>query len=78
MTEDRLFNFRLARDAQEKFCRDRGIPNFSPFSGICTNCFRNIYYPDRMKSVELRGISVDDAASRLITSCPHCSASFID
>lgn len=54
--------------AQDFFCDSNGYPRFAPDDGICYRCGQNIfsYY------------SPKKAASKLITSCPYCNASFTD
>ena len=44
---------------------------FAPPDGLCTHCGRQIYNPDA-------GYGLDEAASRVITSCPYCHATYID
>ena len=72
--EDKMgkyYNFRLARDAQERYCDDNELPHFAPFNGICYYCGQNIYVPVERKNGMVCGISVEDAGKRLITGCPH-------
>lgn len=55
-------------DAQESFCKNKGIPRFTPFLGVCWSCSRQIYTK----------ISLEAAGKNHITGCPHCRTSFCD
>ena len=57
-----------AKEAQRKFCEEKGLPHFAPAFGTCWACHQDIY--DR--------ISVERASQTLITGCPHCNRSFVD
>lgn len=72
------YNFYEARNAQEEFCVKNNLPIFAPFNGICPHCCFGIYSPVKLHNGDLRGVSVEEAGSRLITGCPHCSASFCE
>ena len=74
---EKVFNPRLANEAQEKYCKSKDIPHFAPESGICFRCGKNIYEPyERDGNIE--GIDVETAGKFLITGCPHCIKSFCD
>lgn len=66
--------------AQIAFCERNEIPMYAPSNGICPACGRDIYDPHTYRGREEHtyGISVEEAASRLITGCPHCNATFCD
>ena len=51
-----------------------------PSNGWCYSCGRNIYEPYTYRGREdhTYGITVEEAGSRHITSCPHCNATFCD
>lgn len=69
-----------AAKAQEAYCNEHEIPQFAPRNGWCSSCGRNIYepYTYRREPIVTSGIAVEEAGSRLITSCPHCNATFCD
>ena len=73
-----MFDRNKALAAQAEYCEKHNVVNFAPaFDGECFHCGRNIYEPynhGRYTS----GITVEQAGSRHITSCPHCSYSFVD
>lgn len=56
--------------AQEKFCDDHLIPNFSPKNGYCPHCHNPIYI--------IGGISVEEASKTHVTGCPYCHYSFVE
>lgn len=66
-----------AAKAQEEYCDAHEIPMYAPHDGICHRCGFNIYLPTNGSRGPL-GISVSEADARLITSCPHCHATFVD
>lgn len=72
------YNWRLASAAQRNYCEEREEPMFAPPDGNCYRCGFNIYMPKNGSRGSVSGITVNDAASRLITSCPHCNYSFVD
>ena len=74
---DKGYNWRLASAAQRKYCEERKGPMFAPSNGICYKCGFNIYVPTNGPAGP-RGITVEEASKRLITSCPHCNATFVD
>ena len=69
-----------AAKAQEVYCDEHEIPQFAPRNGWCSSCGRNIYepYTYRREPIVTSGITVEEAGSHLITSCPHCNATFCD
>jgi len=69
-----------AAEAQKHYCDRQEVPLYAPANGWCSRCGRNIYepYTYRGKEEQTYGISVDEAGSRLITSCPHCNYSFVE
>lgn len=75
------YNIQESITRQKKFAKEKGHPLFAPSDGNCWTCKDNIYSPiiteidgDRI----VRGCSVADANSQLITCCPHCNKSFVD
>lgn len=79
-----MFDITKASDAQKQYCGKLGQPYFAPRNGVCPNCHQNIYTEAKRAvktktsvSYQYTGISVDTAASFLITECPHCHESFI-
>ena len=69
--------------AQHAYCDDHEVPVFIPANGWCTGCGRAIFEPytyrGRLDNPDITvGISVEEAGSRHITSCPHCRMTFID
>lgn len=69
-----------AAKAQEGYCNAHELPIFAPSNGWCACCGRNIYEPYTYRGREdhTHGITVEEAGSRLITSCPHCNSTFCD
>jgi len=69
-----------AAKAQEEYCNAHEHPMFAPSNGWCSSCGRNIYEPYTYRGREdhTYGITVEEAGSRLITSCPHCNRTFCD
>jgi len=74
------YDIEQAAQAQTDYCDAHKLPIFAPRDGECSFCGRNIYqlYIHHGKTDREFGISVKEAGSRLITSCPHCSHTFID
>ena len=56
--------------AQKRYCDQNELPHFAPYDGVCWSCGRNIY--------DDGGITIDEAANRLITGCPFCNTTFTD
>lgn len=70
-----------AAKAQEDYCDKHDLPMFAPRNGWCYACGRCIYEPYTYRGHEdhtYYGITVEEAGSRLITSCPHCNTAFND
>lgn len=78
MTPDFEYNPRKANRAQEAYAEAHELPVFAPSDGICCHCGRNIYLPIHDVGAKVLGITVQEAASGLITRCPHCSYSFTE
>ena len=87
------FNIVKAREAQKKYCEEKGLPYFAPSSGYCWKCNRNIYEQigwkvENGRNIEVplnskelthkTGITVERAEESLITGCPHCNRSYCD
>lgn len=73
------YNINEAREAQERYCKENGLPYFAPDDGICYRCNKNIYEKIKRHGTSIeRGISVELAGTNLITGCPHCSWSFCE
>lgn len=70
MTNTKIYDHKEAIKAQRDYCNRRKVPHFAPFDGICYSCGANIYSP--------RGISVEEAGSRLISGCPFCGRTYVD
>lgn len=70
--------------AQRKYCDEHNAPFFAPTGNIgygCYRCNQNIYLPlghDELFDRDSPGISVEEAATKLITGCPFCHYSFCD
>lgn len=76
---DNHFNTDEAVAAQRKYCHEKGIPNFAPgLDGKCYRCNKDIYRQIDQGNGRTTGISVEQAASSLVTGCPHCNYSFVD
>jgi hypothetical protein len=60
--EEHSVEFRIAR--HQKTCFDLGVPDFTPESGICWHCKRQIF--NKRDGCEP------------ITGCPYCNHSFVD
>jgi ribosomal protein S27AE len=72
-----MFDISKSIEAQREFCERTGAPHFAPHKGVCWKCGRNIYN-EVDKGTYKTGISVEAAASRLVTGCPHCNRSYCD
>lgn len=78
---DRTFDIDAAIEAQERYCKEHQRPNFAPTNGYCDHCGKNIYNPITLRGRRgdtVYGISVEEAGTSPITSCPHCQTSFVD
>lgn len=56
------------RAAQHAYLDAHGYPSFAPYDGICPCCHKNIWLK----------LTVEQAGSDIITSCPHCARSYDD
>jgi hypothetical protein len=75
----KTYDTSAAAEAQRKFCEEKGYPHFAPRNGICWSCNRNIYEQIEHHNYNFStGISVESAASGLVTGCPHCYKSYCD
>ena len=73
----KTYDVAAACAAQAKYLKDTKTPDFPPKDGRCWRCGKNIYQQiDR--GTYKSGISVEEAASRLVTGCPHCHRSYVD
>lgn len=73
------YNTKKAIEAQKEYCQRKGYPNFAPaYDGTCFRCNHDIYSEVKHSDGRVTGISVEYAASHLITGCPHCNYSFVD
>ena len=80
---ENIYNIQEAILAQQKYCKETGYPHFAPHNGICYRCNRNIYKEEKHTNqyngnTYTTGITVEKAASELITGCPHCNRSYCD
>lgn len=89
----KMYDVNKAIEAQAEYCEQNGLPHFAPYHGVCYRCIRNIYQPVKWKKEGWRnvpltsdaeeydyitGITVEEAASNLVTGCPHCNRSYCD
>ena len=58
----------LKLGAQMKFCKETGNPLFVPVGEKCHHCSKLIW----------ENISLEQASSKLITSCPNCWTSWCE
>lgn len=68
-------------EAQKKYCGEKGLPHFAPYSGVCWKCHKNIYEPHHRKYGDRdyeTGITTEKAGRELVTGCPHCNRSYCD
>lgn len=86
------YNSDLARLKQAEYCVENG-PHFAPGSGRCWKCNRDIYRKigwkiengraievplDSPDAKHFTGVTVERAATSLVTGCPHCHRSYCD
>ena len=69
------FNNEKAGDAQKKFQKENGFPDFAPRDGYCWSCKKDIYSEIDHGKYKT-GKSVEEASSQLITGCPHCNRTY--
>jgi uncharacterized C2H2 Zn-finger protein len=62
-------------EAQNTFCKEKRIPNFSPRCGICFRCNKDIF-TEQKNRLSNTGITVELAGSQHILDCPHCGMSY--
>lgn len=77
---EKIFDVQASIKAQEKYCKENGLPHFAPHNGRCWSCGKNIYkeYPNSYNPEITDGIDVERAATELVTGCPHCNRSYCD
>lgn len=73
---ERVFDRIQADREQTRFCRENHLPRFVPEQGYCFCCGNNVFDAVQRFTGSVRGISVSEAGTELIASCPHCSANF--
>lgn len=76
-TEVKTFDVQKSIAAQKELQKAKGYPDFAPSNGICFRCKGQIY-EERHTKGWLTGVSVEKAATQLITGCPHCSYSYCE
>ncbi|MDU7948740.1 MAG: hypothetical protein E7J31_09890 [Clostridium sp.] len=57
-----------------ELCKERDYPDFTPKSGQCWKCGRDIYQNYIIDDMESYG----ETGERFITGCPHCHRSYCD
>ena len=72
------FNPKDAIQAQQEYCKQKGYPHFAPYDGRCYRCHNQIYQQIVWPDGHTSGISVEHAASGLVTGCNHCHYSFVE
>lgn len=75
--QEKTYDIRKSCEAQAKYLRDTGTPDFPPANGRCWRCGKNIYEQIDHGTYK-SGISVEEASTRLVTGCPHCHRSYVD
>lgn len=65
-------------ELQAEYCRINQYPLFAPSNGRCSACGENIYGSVQTPTGIHKGYSKEEAATRHITSCPHCHHTFCD
>lgn len=79
-----MYDVEESINAQKKYCEEHQAPHFAPNNGRCWSCNQNIYEPGRhvwkgkSDGRESSGITVEKAASELVTGCPHCNRTYCD
>ena len=63
---------------QIDYALQNDVPFFSPSRGICFRCHKDIFSAVKHDDGSITGITVQQAATRHITCCPHCHCSFVD
>lgn len=72
-----MFDINQSILAQKKYCEEKELPHFAPYTGRCWSCNQNIYTPIE-NSGRTTGINVEKAGKELVTGCPHCNRSYCD
>lgn len=75
------FDVKKSIEAQKQYVESKGYPLFAPHYGFCWRCRKNIYekHSSNQYGKEwISGITTEQAASELVTGCPHCHVSFCD
>ena len=82
------FNVDKSKSAQEKYCKENGLPHFAPANGRCYRCNKQIYeqmehkrknyFTGEVIGTYTTGISVEQASTELVTGCPHCNWSYCE
>lgn len=76
-TTTETFDVQKAIAAQKQLQADKGYPDFAPTNGVCWKCRHQIYEEMEHKGYKT-GISVESAATSLVTGCPHCNYSYCE
>lgn len=72
------YNTEKAVANQIDYALQNDVPFFSPSHGICFRCHKDIFSAVKHDDGSTTGITVQQAATRHITCCPHCHYSFVD
>ena len=72
------YNTEKAVANQIDYALQNDVPFFSPSHGICFRCHKDIFSAVKHDDGSTTGITVQQAATRHITCCPHCHCSFVD
>lgn len=72
------YNTEKAVANQIDYALQNDVPFFSPSHGICFRCHKDIFSAVKHDDGSITGITVQQAATRHITCCPHCHYSFVD
>ena len=71
------YNIEKSIKAQSLLVNAKSFPYFAPTNGVCYRCRNNIY-TEIKKDEYSSGIDVEQAATSLVTGCPHCHRSYCD
>ena len=72
------YNTEKAVANQIDYALQNDVPFFSPSPCICFRCHKDIFSAVKHDDGSITGITVQQAATRHITCCPHCHYSFVD
>nr|DAG40395.1 MAG TPA: hypothetical protein [Caudoviricetes sp.] len=72
------YNTEKAVANQIDYALQNDVPFFSPSPCICFRCHKDIFSAVKHDDGSITGITVQQAATRHITCCPHCHCSFVD